>query len=275
MKKKLVAIFLCVALVAVGIVGASLAYFTDTDDATNTFTAGGVKIELIEQERKYDEDGKLTGLGAFTQNKMLMPSHNDAQGAKDKYGMSVVDNYVDKIVTVKNTGKSDAYVRVIVAVPAALEEDDPTKAAANVLHWNLGNKFTAKGDYDTTANPQPDNPAWADVSWKYTETVTIGGVSYNLYIITYKNPLAPNATTDAASFVGFYLDKDVDCEYDEDGKLYYTITKNGETRRIAFDLTNGVTIPVYAQAVQAAGFDTADDAFTAANMPGNPWAPAT
>ena len=31
MKKKLTAIFLCVALVAIAVVGASLAYFTDTD----------------------------------------------------------------------------------------------------------------------------------------------------------------------------------------------------------------------------------------------------
>ena len=52
MKKKLTAIFLCVALVAIAIVGASLAYFTDTDKATNTFTAGGVAIDLIEQESR-------------------------------------------------------------------------------------------------------------------------------------------------------------------------------------------------------------------------------
>ena len=50
MKKKLTAIFLCVALVAIAVVGASLAYFTDTEKATNTFTAGGVKINLIEQQ---------------------------------------------------------------------------------------------------------------------------------------------------------------------------------------------------------------------------------
>ena len=36
MKKKLTAIFLCVALAAIAIVGASLAYFTDTKSATNT-----------------------------------------------------------------------------------------------------------------------------------------------------------------------------------------------------------------------------------------------
>ena len=48
MKKKLTAIFLCIALVAIAIVGASMAYFTDTKEATNTFTVGNVKIDLIE-----------------------------------------------------------------------------------------------------------------------------------------------------------------------------------------------------------------------------------
>ena len=50
MKKKLTAIFLCVALAAIAIVGASLAYFTDTKSATNTFTVGNVKIDLIDQQ---------------------------------------------------------------------------------------------------------------------------------------------------------------------------------------------------------------------------------
>ena len=45
MKKKITALCLCVALLAVAVVGASLAYFTDTKSATNTFTVGNVKIE--------------------------------------------------------------------------------------------------------------------------------------------------------------------------------------------------------------------------------------
>ena len=48
MKKKVTALCLCVALLAVAVVGASLAYFTDTKSATNTFTVGNVKIDLIE-----------------------------------------------------------------------------------------------------------------------------------------------------------------------------------------------------------------------------------
>ena len=55
MKKKLTAIFLCVALAAIAIVGASLAYFTDTKSATNTFTVGNVKIDLIES--RYHRQG--------------------------------------------------------------------------------------------------------------------------------------------------------------------------------------------------------------------------
>ena len=50
MKKKITAIFLCVALLATAIVGASLAYFTDTDNQANTFTVGNVTITLDETD---------------------------------------------------------------------------------------------------------------------------------------------------------------------------------------------------------------------------------
>lgn len=48
MKKKILALCLVVALAATAIVGGTLAYFTDTDDATNTFTVGNVDITLTE-----------------------------------------------------------------------------------------------------------------------------------------------------------------------------------------------------------------------------------
>lgn len=49
MKKKIVALCLCIALAVVAIGGATLAYFTDkTDTVTNTFTVGKVDIELWE-----------------------------------------------------------------------------------------------------------------------------------------------------------------------------------------------------------------------------------
>ena len=49
MKKKIVALCLCIALAVVAIGGATLAYFTDTTSAVkNTFTVGNVDIDLTE-----------------------------------------------------------------------------------------------------------------------------------------------------------------------------------------------------------------------------------
>jgi len=55
MKKKVLALCLVVVLVATAITGVTLAYFTDTDDATNTFTVGNVSIDLTEP--KWDAQG--------------------------------------------------------------------------------------------------------------------------------------------------------------------------------------------------------------------------
>ena len=55
MKKKLVAILVCVAMLAVAAVSGTLAYFTDDDQKSNVFTVGNVDITLTEP--KWDEVG--------------------------------------------------------------------------------------------------------------------------------------------------------------------------------------------------------------------------
>lgn len=265
MKKKLTAIFLCVALVAIAIVGASLAYFTDTDEETNTFTAGGVAIDLIEKERGEN------GLQDFTQDKVLLPIVGSAQGEKDEYGQPIAANYVDKMVTIKNTSKSDAWVRAYFAIPSALDDgfEENFNASMNILHFNFGNKLNADGTTVTTYNKEwlwgseakPEHSGW-----NYFET-TIDGVLYNVYYADYYQPLKAGSTTE--QFVsGVYLDANVDMN--ADGK--YTITRNGETSVIeGFD--GSAKCPVFAVAVQAAGFDNAADAITAAfGADFNPWA---
>ena len=100
MKKKILAIALVVAMLAVAIVSASLAYFTDEGYADNTFTIGNIEIDLLE---KFDEE-----------NADLVP------------GVTIT-----KEVTVKNTSGTgnDAYVRVQIAIlkdlaPSKIFEDD-------------------------------------------------------------------------------------------------------------------------------------------------------
>ena len=254
MKKKITAIFLCVALVAIAIVGASLAYFTDTDKATNTFTAGGVEIKLIEQQR----NAAHTALEDFENDKNLMPIVGSAQGEQEIVGgvkLPTAENYVDKIMTIKNTGVSDAYVRIFVAVPTALQNGQtPNAPRYDVLHWNFNGDSCAEGQWTdeiVVANP-----------------IKINGVDYKIYSRTYTTALEANEVTATPAYIGFYLDKTVDMNADGD----YTVDWGNGPEVIDYDLSQGVEIPVFAQAIQADGFDSAEAAFAASGLPANPWA---
>lgn len=59
MKKKILAITLCVAMLAIMLVSGTMAYFTDTQAKVNTFTMGKVDIELTEPSYSPGNDGKL------------------------------------------------------------------------------------------------------------------------------------------------------------------------------------------------------------------------
>lgn len=136
MKKKLTAIFLCVALVAIAVVSASLAYFTDTKTATNTFTMGDVKIKLDE-----------TNVNDPTGDRVTSNEYNVYPGA-----------VVTKDPIVHNVGKNAAYIRATVNVEnwknlvAAYFPDfketfpnDGYKAALNLLVGNLGQGWSVVG----------------------------------------------------------------------------------------------------------------------------------
>ena len=253
MKKKITAMFLCVALLAIAIVGASLAYFTDTDNAKNTFTVGNVKIDLIEQERGEN------GLQDFTQNKKLYPIVGSAQGEQDEFNMPVAKNYVDKMVTIKNTGSEAAYIRAYFAIPSALDDGYETfNAGKNVLHFNFGN---------TAAGASTDGVQWIwthGSKWNYFET-TMDGIQYNVYYADYYQAVDAGATTEQL-IKGVYLDKSFDMK---DGKCYAF----GEEVTLDEGWNwNNVSCPVFAVACQAAGFDSADEAVTAAfGANYNPW----
>jgi len=253
MKKKIVALCLVVALVATAVVSGTLAYFTDTDEATNTFTSGNVKIEQNEKDR----NGK-----AFVQGQKLMPIVDDK---KDENGYHLGANYIDKIVTVSNTGTEAAYIRTHIAIPAALD-DGPTTfdAGKNILHWNgasANDTFGAAnwgGDiendwYFGVSTKEADWPGNAG-NWNFYRT-KVDGVDYNVYVATHASAVEKDKTT-APNLFGLYLDKDVD--YNE-GKYY-----DQNDKEINFDLTQ-TKVLVVSEAVQAGGFDetNADVAFYA------------
>lgn len=254
MKKKITAIFLCVALVAIAIAGASLAYFTDTDNAKNTFTVGNVKIDLIEQE-KTDE-----GLKDFTQDKTLVP------------GKSNDGNAVSKIVTVKNTGHNDAWVWVDLKIPAYLVSNEyPTNESKNALHWNSYGCFNVEynsGNYWKLAtsdgivdeNHKVTNPnmvAVEDGLWndyKYVGKETIGETEYVVIRTTMAKTL-PAGKISLPCLAQVYMDWRVTTN--EDGTQF--ILPAGEN--ISTDASWEIIINAYA--IQKDGFDTVDEAIAA------------
>lgn len=105
-KKKLFTLMLVIMLLAITVVGGTLAWFTAEQQVTNTFTVGSVKI----QQNEWDQFGS-----PFQQNQELMPVVNMDNPSAD-------ENYVHKVVTISNTGKNPAYVRTFIAVDARIAD---------------------------------------------------------------------------------------------------------------------------------------------------------
>lgn len=61
MKKKILTLSLALALCVVAMIGGTLAYFTDTDNKTNTFTVGKVDITLTEPDWNEDQARLIPG----------------------------------------------------------------------------------------------------------------------------------------------------------------------------------------------------------------------
>ncbi|MBQ9944610.1 MAG: hypothetical protein IJO67_09655 [Clostridia bacterium] len=143
MKRSTLVMVLCLVLAVAMGVGSTMAYLQDTDADVNVMTLGSVYIEQHEFERVTDENGDYTTeeidgvdsyvLKDFTQGKPLYPFVGEVNNGYDKIpvrlsqlghnsrgGMDVfpAKNVQDKFVVVENTGKSDAYVRTIVAFEA-------------------------------------------------------------------------------------------------------------------------------------------------------------
>ena len=243
MKKKILIASLVVAVIAIAVVGGSLAWFTDNDSVENVFTIGSVEIEQHEQQK--NELGELVD---FEQNKQLIPVINNDDAKNDV-------NFQDKIVTVENTGKNDAYVQTYVAVPASLDN-------AGVVHIYdkeaSTNGWEKVADVDTATDGV--QPCFADVD--------IDGKKYNVYLYRYTNILPANSaalSTTASVIDGVYIDMATDLDIIRDEttgditEAYFVI--NG-TKVTDFDPTGNLYVYVATQGIQAKGFNDYESALT-------------
>ena len=274
MKKKITAIFLCVALLAIAIVGASLAYFTDTKTATNTFTVGNVKIYLIESKfhregndnsgdtsipdptHKVTADDEMkyvtTGHTMFTDDEIK----EDATTYQTDYlavkGQNMVPGRgVAKCPYVVNTGANDAYIRIRVMVPSAANNDfvDVKDGGVITNQWCTTSMLCGEFQHGERGEKWP----------AVTQNVDKDGVKYDVYTFTRKEPLAPGAMTEwnVWNFIG--IDKTATSA---------DIQKAINTGAIkTFKTDSGVTLTlnvlVEADAIQAEGFADAAAAWAA------------
>lgn len=160
MKKKLVLSLAAAAMVGTLAVGGTLAWFTDTETATNVVTTGNVNISWFEGETTddlveitKDYEGMQFGIGEG--EKPVVPGQN-----------------LDKTAVVRNEGKNPAYIR-----------------AEIVIEDGNGNKITDKEEL-ALLKIEGTDPKWvknADGYYYYQDIVTekgTGDTSQTKVIVT-------------------------------------------------------------------------------------------
>lgn len=229
-KRKILTLAMALSMIAILAVGATLAYFTDAEKATNTFTIGDVDITLNE---------------TFTKDSKLIPGVDVTKAVN----VSLVD------------GSENSFVRVHVAVPSRLDsgsEDEPQYAAYNnTLHWNMSKASMADGQWNwnkTNVNSEGEMAGYPGNggAWNSYQQ-TIDGVLYNVYVATYETEMVAGDTTATNAIEKVYLDTKVTDE---------------QLAEIQADL-NPIKVLVIAEGTQAATFKDAYTALnTAFGVPG-------
>ncbi len=263
-------LLLCVAcvLVAALAIGGTVAYLTSEDSAVSVMTLGNVKIEQHEYERvvengtyKTEEIDGVTSyvLKDFSQAKPLLPATEiDANGLPYNYGagdygstrvkMSQVGsqgsmdvfvnkNVQDKFVTVENTGKTDAYVRTIIAFEIGSLTEDEFDAFIGTSSF-----MTAQG------------------VWKVTD-IGIAAIDGNNYFVS------EYIYNGAKAFGGVHENGVLpagDTTYPSLAQVYMKAAATNETVEAIDGNKNGAyDILVASQAIQTAGFADAETALDA------------
>ena len=234
------------------VVGASLAYFTDTKSATNTFTVGNVKIDLLESSLHRENAGVANGETSTSELWSDVDKEGSGNTSKYKAGDTFyTDAQIEanaaeytcenvqlipgrsyhKMPYVKNVGNNDAYIRIRVMIPADLD--------TAVLNSSM---------YTTTAI----NNKEFTMAYDNSGTVEREGRKYNVYTFTRIDPLAPGEMTYWNVWGTIHMDTTVTSAQSE-----ALFGANGP-------YPNGVfPVLVEADAIQDEGFANATAAFAA------------
>lgn len=257
--KKVLLMCTAYVLVAALAIGGTIAYLQDDDSDVNVMTLGNVSIAQHEYERVVDANGDYVvdssvggyKLQPFTQDKPLYPATIPTSSAEWTYestnamfeqvganggGMNVFvePNAVDKFVFVENTGKTDAYVRTLIAFESgSLSAEEWDEVVCTSYHFSWGAPVVIG-------------------------SITVENNNYVVLEYTYKgrpdkgfheNGILPAGEVTQCSL----------------GQVYMRSTAtNEDCEKIDGNKNGTYDILVLSQAVQAAGFDSASTALDTA-----------
>ena len=273
MKKKITALCLCVALLAVAVVGASLACFTDTKSATNTFTVGNVKIELLESQfhregndnsgdtsipdpthKVVADDGMkyvATGHTMFTDAEIKADAETYATDYLAVKGENMVPGRgVAKCPYVVNTGANDAYIRIRVMIPSAANNDYVGVHDGGVITNVWCSTSMLSGEFVNTKSGGQSNEPYIEKA-----AVTRDGVTYDVYTFVRVEPLAAGKMTEWNVWNNIGINKDATSADIQKAIDAGAITVSGDTMTL--------NVLVEADAIQAEGFADAAAAWAA------------
>ena len=270
MKKKILLVGLLVVLVAAISVGLTVAYLTSTDEATNTFTMGDVKIDLIEStyHREGNDNSGDTSIpdptNAASGMKYVTPGHLAFTDAEIQADAANYATYIakrgDKLVPgrnvakcpyVINTGKTDAYIRIRVLVPSAANNDFVAVTDGGVITNQWTSTSMISGEFLKDENK---TYTW-DNAPVINKGVTVNDKTYDEYVFVRNEALAAGAMTEwnVWNFIGISAKA-------TNADIQKAITAG------AIYLKDGVytfDVLVQADAIQAEGFADATAAFAA------------
>lgn len=214
MKKKILALCLVVVLAVTAVTGATLAYFTDTEQKTNTMVLGNVEINI--DEFTYT-DGEWAPFedDAFT----LYPIEN-AQGFTTYNKMVYTANV--------SSSEDDAYIRNIVLIEANALATNANEQGCCFpgIHYGYHN-----ASEPTVSGTDGKTYYGSKEVGTTTETVTVNGKEY--YVIVFVEAQERAIPYDAClnSLSSVWMDKNVTSEqiegWGEDGKVDIIVFSQG------------------------------------------------
>ena len=231
MKKKTIALLLVLVMIFGISVGGTIAYLTDKEAVTNTFTVGNVKIKLTETAVNeagvpVDEKGSTEADSTDANWKAAVIEANDSAPVGNKYKLIPGMSYTKDPAVTLLEGSEKSYVRMRVTVTYNTEAD----AILATYGYKSWFDFSDDDDWDNATL----------ISTEKTDTQTV-----RTYEFRYKEAVGALEADNALPALFTKI------------KIPGTIN-NEELAKLA-----NLKIAVEAHAMQAAGFDDAEDAWGA------------